>query len=188
MKRSDPNNPNRTVILRVALPASTVELLKVLGPPAQVLATLADHVQQGVYRPGSWERPWLEQVFGYTDWKSKLEPDTERTAGDGRVIFDRPRRCAMKARSDTAMPSCVCPACGYAFDAATALQGGRLPKAGDVSVCLNCSAANVFTDALTVRAATPAEESTFGLEVSRVQLAIKRSTWYRQLGRRGGAQ
>lgn len=25
---------------------------------------LLDHVQQGVYRSGSWERPWLVQVVG----------------------------------------------------------------------------------------------------------------------------
>jgi hypothetical protein len=31
---------------------------------ADVLMELADHAQQGVYRPGSWERPWLVQAFG----------------------------------------------------------------------------------------------------------------------------
>lgn len=25
---------------------------------------MLDHVQQGVYRSGAWERPWLEQVVG----------------------------------------------------------------------------------------------------------------------------
>jgi hypothetical protein len=29
-----------------------------------VLLRLADHAQQGVYRPGAWERQWITQVFG----------------------------------------------------------------------------------------------------------------------------
>lgn len=31
---------------------------------SRVLCRLADHAQQGVYRPGAWERNWLAQVFG----------------------------------------------------------------------------------------------------------------------------
>lgn len=57
---------------------------------ASVLLTLADHAQQGVYRPGAWERDWLMQVFG-DEWLTRLEPDSDRLSGDGRVIFDRPR-------------------------------------------------------------------------------------------------
>ena len=34
-----------------------------LNGPADVLATLADHAEQGLRRPGSWERPWLTSVF-----------------------------------------------------------------------------------------------------------------------------
>lgn len=57
------------------------------------IAVLIDHAQQGVYRPGAWERSWLMQAFG-DDWLKHLEPDTrpEMLSGDGRVIFDRPRR------------------------------------------------------------------------------------------------
>ena len=29
-----------------------------------VVLTLIDHAQQGVYRPGAWERDWLSQAFG----------------------------------------------------------------------------------------------------------------------------
>jgi hypothetical protein len=56
------------------------------------VAVLVDHAQQGVYRPGAWEREWLCRAFGY-EWTERLEPDTrpEMLAGDGRVIFDRPR-------------------------------------------------------------------------------------------------
>jgi hypothetical protein len=57
---------------------------------ADVLATLADHAQQGVYRPGAWEREWLMQAFG-DEWLTRLEPDTDDVSADGRVIFDRPR-------------------------------------------------------------------------------------------------
>ena len=63
------------------------------GDPAAVIYELIDHAQQAVYRPGSWERDWACRVFGY-DWPDRLEPDTrpEMLAGDGRVIFDRPKR------------------------------------------------------------------------------------------------
>lgn len=71
--------------ITIELPRTTVDLLRVIGEPAQVLATLADHAQQGVYRPGSWERPWLEQVFGAA-FTSKLERDPDAP------YFDRPRR------------------------------------------------------------------------------------------------
>lgn len=29
----------------------------------QTIMRLIDHAHQGIYRPGSWERGWLEQVF-----------------------------------------------------------------------------------------------------------------------------
>ncbi|MGH9902068.1 MAG: hypothetical protein ACRD68_09685 [Pyrinomonadaceae bacterium] len=67
------------------LDEKTVERLRVLGEPAEVLARLADHAQQGVYRPGSWERPWLEQVFFANEWQQKLEQDPEAP------YFERPR-------------------------------------------------------------------------------------------------
>lgn len=99
------------MILVIDVPDEWVARLRVLGPSARYIAAdndpdgvqlddtmlpdvvieLLDHAQQGVYRPGSWERPWLQQAFGDT-WERYLEPDTERVAGDGRVIFQRPRR------------------------------------------------------------------------------------------------
>jgi hypothetical protein len=57
---------------------------------AAVLAVLADHAQQGVYRPGAWERDWVMQVFG-DEWLTRVEPDPDGLSADGRVIFDRPR-------------------------------------------------------------------------------------------------
>lgn len=58
---------------------------------ADVVSVLVDHAQQGVYRPGAWERDWLCSAFGY-DWPGRLVPDTrpEMLSGDGRVIFERP--------------------------------------------------------------------------------------------------
>lgn len=72
-------------------------LLEVLGRDSgasveDVVGELIDHAQQGVYRPGSWERPWPMQAFGDA-WLEHLEPDDSagRLAADGRVIFQRPR-------------------------------------------------------------------------------------------------
>lgn len=62
------------------------------APVDAVVGELIDHAQQGVYRPGSWERPWVMQAFGDA-WLAHLEPDdrVDRLSGDGRVIFQRPR-------------------------------------------------------------------------------------------------
>jgi hypothetical protein len=64
----------------------------VTAAASDAVAVLIDHAQQGVYRPGSWERPWLMQAFG-DEWLERLHPDArpEMLSGDGRVIFDRPR-------------------------------------------------------------------------------------------------
>jgi hypothetical protein len=63
-----------------------------------VVHELIDHAQQGVFRPGSWERPWLSQAFG-DDWTACLEPDPRRVmpnsiGGHGRngMPFDRPKQ------------------------------------------------------------------------------------------------
>ncbi len=78
-------------------------LLQVLGHdenfgPASVEAVverLVDHAQQGVYRPGSWERGWLHQAFGDA-WLSQLEPGDPygRDQPGARSPFQRPRRPA----------------------------------------------------------------------------------------------
>jgi hypothetical protein len=85
------------VQVTVELPVEVVRRLAVLSDEgygtmrvASVLATLADHAQQGVYRPGAWERDWLIQVFG-DEWLTRVEPDLDDVSADGRVIFDRPR-------------------------------------------------------------------------------------------------
>ncbi len=72
-------------VLASSLPDARVE---------DVVGLLIDHAQQGVYRPGAWEREWICSVFPYSEWANALE------AGDpyGRAgcdhIFNRPRRLA----------------------------------------------------------------------------------------------
>jgi len=65
----------------VEIPDWMMARLSVLIDPEQglpdlaaVIGKLLDHVQQGVYRPGAWERSWLEQAFG-DYWLDRLEPD-----------------------------------------------------------------------------------------------------------------
>ena len=83
--------PNH-VAITVHLPDEWVRNLEALVDPgrglddvAAVLAELADHAQQGVYRPGAWERGWLRQAFG-DDRLGRLEPDPEHPD-----IYDRPK-------------------------------------------------------------------------------------------------
>ena len=45
---------------------------------------------QGVYRPGSWERPWLTQAFG-EDFLAKLEPGDPFNRSDLDSLFERPK-------------------------------------------------------------------------------------------------
>ncbi len=86
-------NPPRLVPITVQIPEEWVQNLKALLDPdhglddvAAVLAELADHAQQGVYRPGAWEREWLCRALGW-DWLEGMEPDPEHPD-----IFERPRR------------------------------------------------------------------------------------------------
>jgi len=85
--------PPRPVSITVQIPEEWVQNLEALVDPsrglddvAAVLAELADHAQQGVYRPGAWEREWLCQALGW-EWLENLEPDPRDPD-----IFERPRR------------------------------------------------------------------------------------------------
>lgn len=76
-----PELTEQPVIVTVPLHPRVAALLSVLiGPDTGitdlqgVLLEIVDHVQQGVYRPGSWERGWLEQALG-SDWQVRLEDD-----------------------------------------------------------------------------------------------------------------
>ena len=61
----------RTITLELS--ETICAFLEVLGEPKHVIMELIDHAQQGVYRPGAWERDWLCQAFG-DDWLERLEP------------------------------------------------------------------------------------------------------------------
>lgn len=109
-------------------------------PAADVLERLLDHIDSGITRPGSWERPWLCQVFGY-DWQAGLEPDPEEPSWRQRFTLDGPESCKvcgdeledeerMQRDSSGAFVG-LCVACederGFAADAAAAaaLRDGR---------------------------------------------------------------
>jgi len=55
-----------------------------------VIDELIDHAQQGVYRPGAWERMWLEQAFG-NDWIEGLESGDPHGRPNCEAIFQRPK-------------------------------------------------------------------------------------------------
>ena len=87
---SRPKLPVGVVKLKVG--EVTFRLLSTLGEPEHVILQLIDHAAQGVYRPGSWERPWLIQAFG-DEFVEKLEPGDPygRSDDDGGLMFQRPR-------------------------------------------------------------------------------------------------
>ena len=69
------------VAITLELGDEVIDLLSVLGEPARlsprdVISVLIGHACQGVYRPGAWEREWIEQAFGPVD-QSQLEPDPD---------------------------------------------------------------------------------------------------------------
>lgn len=86
-----PPEPPR-VLVTVSLTEETAGLLSALIDPEwgpgdleAVIGRLLDHAQQGVQRPGAWERDWLVSVFG-VDWTERLERDPQVSH------HDRPRR------------------------------------------------------------------------------------------------
>jgi glutamine synthetase type III len=54
-----------------------------------VLYELADHAQQAVFRPGSWQREWACQAFRER-WLENLEPDPDNASAG----WQRPRNDA----------------------------------------------------------------------------------------------
>ena len=79
--------------ITIELSPEVARLLAVLsstGDVESVVSELIDHAQQGVYRPGAWERGWLEQAFG-DDWQEKLEPGDPYGRPNCEHIFQRPK-------------------------------------------------------------------------------------------------
>lgn len=56
----------------------------------------------------------------------------------------------------TPVPDSRCPQCGYRMEAATSFAG-RTPEPGNTSICIDCGAALVFTEAMGLRQMTDAE-------------------------------
>ena len=80
----------------------------------------------------------------------------------------------MTTLHEARVPPSTCPSCGYEVDAASGVfEPTAEPRPGDVSICLECGAASVFADDLTVRAPTAAESASFGLDVAQTQLAVR---------------
>ncbi|BAS57891.1 hypothetical protein NIES2135_27320 [Leptolyngbya boryana NIES-2135] len=52
------------------------------------------------------------------------------------------------------LPKSACPSCGYVVDAATGVGHNEQPKPGSYGICLRCSTSLIYTESLTVRAAT----------------------------------
>ena len=84
--------------ITIEMNEAVTELLEVLtsreyGPDSVegAIEQLIDHAQQGVYRPGAWERDWLIQAFG-DDWTAYLEPGDPYGRERCEHIFRRPRR------------------------------------------------------------------------------------------------
>ena len=83
------------------------DLLQVLtcGPCAPesvegVVMELVDHAQQGVYRPGAWERDWLRQAFG-DEWTAYLMPGDPYGRAGCEHIFERPKKPISSRRRKT---------------------------------------------------------------------------------------
>ena len=55
-----------------------------------VIYELIDHAQQGVYRPGAWERDWLCRAFG-DDWTRHMQPGDPYGRPDS-PMFQRPKK------------------------------------------------------------------------------------------------
>lgn len=79
---------------------------------------------------------------------------------------------------ETITPKNSCPVCGHPFDCASDLLTDAMPKVGDISMCIECGAASVFTADLTSRAPTVEEMGDWDAKTcTRIllyQLAIRR--------------
>jgi hypothetical protein len=92
------NAPPRIIAIEIS--QTVYDLLEVLARDWEaksvedVVAQLVDHAQQGVYRPGAWERRWLCQAFG-EEWIGEMEqgdPYGRAAATGGIQPFQRPRK------------------------------------------------------------------------------------------------
>jgi hypothetical protein len=54
-----------------------VDACNLAGGLEDFVTSLLDHVQQGVYRAGAWEREWLEQCVGAEAVRLAYEQETD---------------------------------------------------------------------------------------------------------------
>lgn len=90
----------------------------------------------------------------------------------------------------TSVPEQLCPKCGYLMEATTPLDGGALPKDGDVSICLNCGAILIFTAELKMRAATDQEVAEIMRDKQTASMIQRAQSYIRRRGpiEKGAAQ
>jgi len=69
----------------------------------------------------------------------------------------------------------ICPFCSYKMDRAGATNTGRGPKPSDVSICIKCGGAAIFTRKLRLRAPTTKERRELMLDdkVRHYQKAVR---------------
>jgi hypothetical protein len=64
----------------------------------------------------------------------------------------------MKKSQTFVTPGLVCPFCKHKMDRSSAVQdGGAPPKTGDISLCIRCGCAGIFTDKGALRKPTGEE-------------------------------
>lgn len=87
-----------------------------------------------------------------------IEFDRERLARD---VARRNSRFIRDEDDDHSirMPALTCPECGYVTDAATQVdhEEPRIPKGGDVSICIKCAAVSIFIAPGSLRAPSAGE-------------------------------
>lgn len=74
--------------------AGLLAVLDEKGCVENVLHTLIDHVQQGVYRPGSWEREWITRVWLEEEFMEFLVPGCPYGRENCEHIFQKPKAVA----------------------------------------------------------------------------------------------
>lgn len=72
------------------------------------------------------------------------------------------------------VPQAACPLCGKLLNAAGCTTQGRGPEPGDVTVCIYCSDALAFTDAMGLRSATAEEAELFKEDIAFMRYVIAR--------------
>lgn len=88
------NQPSAKRRITVEVSDTVYNLLEVLARDhvgfsvEGIVSELIDHAQQGVYRPGAWERDWLIQAFG-DEWIKHLEVGDPYGRPNGHM-FNRP--------------------------------------------------------------------------------------------------